>query len=167
MTDNADEFASQIADLAGVNLDDVEAVRYSDLPPMKGGFEYSDFTMKGVNTDNGPRLVVDLTAKVIEVTSVADPAYESAEEQQKLIDKTHRSSFFIDPENPLEGLGRLKAQLEDTGWEGPWSIEEVKSAVVGHKFLGQIRHKQSSKDKDRVYVNLFGIKETAAAKLSV
>lgn len=163
-----DAFAEALNELAGIDLTDVEEVRFESLPVMKGGFEIVGFSTVGRETKNGPRIFIDVKLQVVEVTGVADAKFSSPEEQAKLVGKSHNETFILNQADAAEGLGRLKAFLTDVGYAGDLKWTSMLNGVLnGHKFYGQVKHRPNPNDKDRPYCNVRPLKQAATAAIQV
>lgn len=169
MADNeTDPFADSLLELAGVDLTGVAEVRFETLPPMKAGFEVVEVGKRGRDTDKGPRLFIEVKAKVLEVLSVADAKFESAEAKEKLVGKTFSETFVIDPNDPLTGIGRFKAFLKDIGTNDNAKLGDLfAGSLNGFKLLGTIKHRPNPKDKDRPFTNLVPTKTSASGAIKV
>ncbi len=146
---------TSLAGIAGFNMDDVTAVRFSNLPAGAYSFvikepgELSSITIEEIET-----ALIKIKMEVADVHSIVDDAVDA----EALVGKLHSEGFILKDE---DAVGRFKAFLEDSGFEGGGTIQEILVALEGHAFEAMIVHVTNKKDKDRPYANLRFKKKTA------
>lgn len=141
-----------LADLTGVNLDEVKELRGASFP--KGNFIWE------VDSENAPKLAiigegdkakgaVVFAAKCIEVVNVNDPEFTG--DQNELIGKVHRETFFL---TTVDGLGYLKAFFKDIGAPYSPNMKDLLAGAVGTRFSAPIGKRKDKDDADKIYTNL-------------
>lgn len=139
-----------LAQIANLDMEDVEEVRWSNLPKMSGVFEIVKMELTSRNTKQGDRPVLAGTFKVLEVFSCLDDDVTP----ESLIEREHRQAWFIgvgDPPDPVKDIGRWKAFLVDTGYQATGQINAICDACAGHRFIGVIKQRPDKDDKDIIY----------------
>lgn len=139
---------TSLAELAGIDMDAVQAVRFSVLPLGAFVFKVSKpGELKTVDTDEGKRAVIEITHEVVQVNALTD----KQEDPNAIVGRLHTESFFI---KTADGIGRYKAYLEDSGFQGKGKLQEILVLLDGHTFEAAIGHTKSKADPDKSYANL-------------
>jgi len=143
-----------LADIAGINMDEIEEARYSSFP---GGMvqlkcEKAALDVRGTDPKFG---IIKLDFVCTNVHSLVDPN-ESAE---KTIGKHHFEDVFIVGGNltqvdTAERIGYLKAFMHDTGFKVQGSLGELLQSYVGHEFIGVTKKKPRKDDPDLFNTNI-------------
>jgi hypothetical protein len=155
-----------LADLAGINLDEVKELRGEAFP--KGVYIWE------VDSEKPPHLTVVgegdkakgaavFRAKCLDVLTVSDPEFTG--DNSTLIGKVHQETFFLT--NP-ESLGYLKAFMKDIGAPYSPNVVTLLSGSVGTRFQAPIGKRKDKDDADKVYTNLVRnkLKPLGAAEVS-
>lgn len=150
MNDQPAAPAMSLADIAGIDLGNVEALRFENLPIMAAHFECKSCQFEQLGNDNTPAITADF--EVIGVESTV--GHEGA--PTDLIGKVQREAWFIKPgEDGMKALGRFKAFLIDANaptQTGP--LQQIMAAFVGVRFPGKIKHRRDKNDVERIYANV-------------
>ena len=137
-----------LADLAGVDMDAVSEVRQTLFPA--GAFKFraepAKLDVYGSGADRTP--VIAFKFKCIDVLSLTDAALSA----DTVIGKFHQEPILLT--EPMEGLGRTKAFMADTGFKGSGQLEELLSGFSGTEFYARITHRPDKKDTSRIYANI-------------
>lgn len=159
MLDMGEAGEVSLADLANINMDEVEEVRFQILPKMSGIFEITKMELTVRNTANsGEKPVLAGEFKVLEVISCLDDDIDEA----SLPGREHRQAWFIgvgDSPDPVKDIGRWKAFLADAGFQSAGQkLNAICDACVGHQFISAINHRKDPNDKDKTYASFDGNK---------
>ncbi len=137
-----------LADIAGIDMDNIAEVRTSLFPA--GGFklkvEIAKLDIFGSGQDK--KAAVSFKFKCIDVLALADTALSAND----VIDKFHQEPIMLT--DPVEGLGRTKAFMADTGFKGSGKLHELLAGFVGTEFNTRITHRPDKNDKSRIYSNI-------------
>lgn len=141
---NGEETEVSLTDIASIDMSQVEEVRFENRPAGMYHMKVIDAKVTALGKEK-PTPAVVIECEVQNCMSLVDGSDTAAQ-----IGKTHRETFFM---KDGDGIGRLKAFLVDTGFQGTGSMKDVLDAFHGHEFDGIIKHKVDKNDTDRVYVN--------------
>lgn len=158
--DNLDEVGFSLADLADIDLEGIEEVRFEDFPKGVYEFEVSTADLASDAKDGEPRYKIEFTLKVLEMLSSIEPGVDL----EKWKDKTHTERFFVYPKRPEEdaakAIGRVKAFLIDMGLDlvkdeaGKTKLGDSVRNAKGHSFRARIERQQDRNDPNRSYARL-------------
>ncbi len=142
-----------LAQIAGVNMDDVEEVRRFLFPTMVARWEV-DKAELGVIRQSGKNVVaVKFQFKCKEPIAFGKPEDES--KADSLIGKlTGEPIKFIDIE-AADTFGRIKAFMADCGFKGSGSLTELLNGFVGTEFIGKVALTPDPNDTDKHYNNMY------------
>lgn len=137
-----------LADLAGLDVSDIEEIRSERLPVgaylfrgKKAGLSEMD------NRDGEKRYVATVTLEVAEVQAITEKGYKP----EDVVGKTHTERFYIVPEKAQEGIGRIRAFVSDIGLDSAGALggmtEEgvppgILDSIVDHIFPAKITAKK-------------------------
>lgn len=159
MTENAQPKAEEaqpilsLADLADLDISEIEEVRFENLPAMVAGFEVVSAELAVVGKKEDP--VARIKCKVVTVMALVD----DSKSPDDLINKTHSESLFIGREKPREGIGRTRAFISDAGGNSAGVFGQVLAGFVGTQFVGRIHHRKGSDGNDYANIRFDGIPE--------
>lgn len=130
-----------LAEIAGVDINEVKEVRFELLPLMLAHWQLNSCKLEIVGQKNKPAITIE--AEVLLCENVVGDASPDAKEKQ--VGKKHREAFFI---NKPEDIGRFKAFAVDAGVEinGPAKLEDLMASMTGMRFAGKIRHQTDLKN---------------------
>lgn len=156
-----------LADLAGLNLDDVAAKRGESLPKsvlsfeVMGGEDMPDLKVLGDGEKAKPGAVFKF--KVIDVVGVTDPEFTG--NPTDLIGKVHTETKFL---TTTENLGYCKGLIIDLGGSGKGTLKEQLNNLAGLRFTAPIGKRKDPNDTDKIYTNIVQgkIKKIAVASVS-
>lgn len=156
-----------LADIAGISVDEVQEVRFEDLPAFRGIFKIVDAVW---NDDVGKKsyLTCRLTAEVNEAGEFNDEVGTSLERQEKMVGRKHGETFFIDPADVLQGVGRIKAFLVDCGIEIQEGervdalIERVKTEQ--QPFVADVKKRAKKDSEGEFFTNLHPVRDQNLAQ---
>lgn len=149
MSEIENDMGMSLADIAGLDVSDVEELRSSALPAGLYTFEITkvNFEVRSVKDDTETRYVASVEHKVIEVETIVEKGVTEAE----VLGKSYTEQFFIDPAEAQKGIGYLKGFVADIGADNSGPIGGVEGAPEG--FLDRlVTHRYKAKivkKKDR------------------
>ena len=151
-----DSGAFSLADLADIDLEGIEEVRFESLPKGTYDWEVTDATLVSDAKDGEPRYKIQFDLKILEMLSSLEPGVDL----EKMAGKTHTERFFIYPkkseEDAAKAVGRVKAFLVDMGLElaeGSKFGDSVRNAK-GHTFRARIEKQKDRNDASIEYARL-------------
>lgn len=140
-----------LADLAGIDMDDVTEKRGESLPKGVFVFEVDQNTpphLAVIGEGDKAKGAAVVKTKVIDVVAVSDPDFKASPDT--LIGKFHQETFFL---TSLDGLGYLKAFLKDIGAPYNKDLKTMLFNSAGTRFQAPIAKKKDKDDADKVYTN--------------
>ncbi len=137
-----------LAQLAGVNMDDVAEVRGSTFAAGAFKFAVDIAKLAVMGKGNDAKAGVQFKFKCTDVLSLVD----ASKDAETIIGKFHTETCFLT--DPMEGLGRTKAFMADTGFKGSGSLQTLLEGFVGHEFKCVITNNADKNDKDIIYANI-------------
>lgn len=150
MSDGIENMGTSLADIAGLDVSDIEELRSSQLAAGLYVFEVqtSEFGERMVNTKDGDeekRFVATIPLKVVEVEAIVEKGVEDSD----VMGKTQTENFFINPAEAEKGIGYLKGFVTDIGCDSSGPIGGVEGApegfldrITGHRFRAKIVKKK-------------------------
>lgn len=159
-----DELIS-LTDIGGIDLDGVEAVRFSLFP--KGLFlweiVYAELASY-LDKDDNDVACARWRLKVVDVISLPEDEKrrlaEEGAEPESLVGREHDEQQGI---TEKKDIGRIVAFMEDVNFEGQGTLSDRLAAMIGFQFIGPIKHNPSKRDKTVFFANLDRSKLKAAA----
>lgn len=153
-----------LADIAGIDVNEVKEMRFEVLPRIQGIFEISRSEMKMSNPFDGfpdGTPVIEVDCKVVSVDNII--GVDGDVNKDDFIGKVQTQGFLV---KKLEEVGRYKAFIVDAGVkiEGKVELPALVSGTLGLQFPGQIKHRKDKNDPDLVRANVVPtvVKEQAA-----
>jgi len=147
MTDESVEIGGQtisLADLAGVNLEEVQEVRGFKFP--KGFFKWR--VLNSEIKKLGEKAAIQTECECLQVINCNDP---DVQDEATIPGKKFSHTQFL---SDMEGLGRQKAFMADAGFKGSGALGELLNQFTGTEFYGKVVHKRNKDDADNPYVNM-------------
>lgn len=149
--DDSMEGGFSLADLADLDVSDVEEIRFESLPPGLYVFKVTDTTLdEKPNRDNEQRFIAEFKFEVVEVKAVTKKGVDP----ESLIGKKHTEKFYIVPEKAPEGIGRIRAFLSDIGLNSAGKLGEVVAASVEHIFPAKITERANRDDPSQKFAQM-------------
>lgn len=144
-----------LADLAGLNIDEIQEVRAEILPQGSYEFEVEESKLEeGTNRDGETRFWAEIKMKVIDAISVMPERGQPPIDPESLVGKTYTERLYIVPEDAEKGIGRIRAWLADAGLANTGALGDAIEGAVGHRFKAKITHQASKDDKSVKYARL-------------
>lgn len=143
-----------LADLADIDVSEIEEVRFSTLPAGAYAFEVIEAGLAEDEKDGNRRFKANVELKVAEVKAVL----EQGVDKESLVGKTHSERFFVDPSKPEEdvkkAIGRIRAFVTDVGMESTGKLGDIVANLKGHIFTGKIVKQKNKDDPSIEYARL-------------
>jgi hypothetical protein len=151
--EDGDEFS--LADLAGLDVSDIEEIRFETLPAGVYELEVQDAKLnEGTNKDGDKRFTAEFSFKVLECKATV----KAGVDRETLVGKTHGEKFYIDPSKSKEDIakmiGRIRAFITDMGAESAGTLGDVITNTKGHIFTGKVVEQVDKDDKSISYARL-------------
>jgi hypothetical protein len=137
-----------LADLAGLDVSEVQEIRSSRLPAGAYIFRGKKVSLSEMeNKDGERRFLATVTLEVAEVQAIVEKGFNPEE----VVGQTHTERFYIVPEKAQEGIGRIRAFISDIGLDSAGTlggmVEEggapgVLDSIVDHLFPAKITAKK-------------------------
>ena len=154
MTEQLDEAAFSLADLAEIDLEGIEEVRYENMPKGVYEFEVTKADLVSDSKDGEVRYKCEVELTVVEMLSAIEPG-TNLEAQAG---KKHTERFFIYPkrtqEEAAKAIGRIKAFIGDIGADTNGKLGDIVKDAKGTQFRGRMEHKPDRNDPSTVYARL-------------
>ena len=164
-----DQFGEvSLLDLMGVDLSQVEEMRFGDIMPrIFGQFECGDPTIEELkdNKTGSPTAgkvigaLVKFPWKVLGITDASNAKADGVEDPSTLIGKIHTEVAFVKGGTNVK---YLKAFIADVGGNKNQPLGEAIKSVAGKRIQAVIRHRKDPNDTDKVYASLSKYKPIAA-----
>lgn len=152
-----------LADIAGINMDTVQEVRFEVMPignylwkgDSETGIKVVDQKQKGTDTTIKVG-VIQIIGEVVEcygaIMKDATGAIMENPPLGDLVTRKHQEAFFI---KDAKAIGRAKALLKDAGIkvDGRQLQECLADFAAGHLFRAPIRQQKDKDDADKVYAH--------------
>lgn len=164
MSDTPTDFSmASLADLADINVSEIEAIRSETLP--QGIYEF-EVTTAGMiekdNTDGDPVFQSEVECTVLECISLIDRLPHGVTDKgaymESLVGKKvmHRNTAnkTDSKEDFVKALGRMKSTVVDMGGEWGPSIVDNFANLVGVRFKSKMTHGRSKTDPDARFPRL-------------
>mgnify|MGYP003131557574 CR=1 FL=1 len=139
-----------IADIAGIDMDQVEEYRFQ-LPPQ-GAYVWQcqEAGLDTIGQDPGTPAAV-MTFKALETHGLV--GLNPSEAEQDFVGVEHREVFFL---REAKDIGRVKAFLVDAGFAATGPFGDMLKRFGDEKttFAGRIKHRPDKNDKDKKYANI-------------
>jgi hypothetical protein len=140
-----------LADLAELDVSDIEEIRFESLPAGAYIFKIVEATLgEKPNKDGEQRFLAEFKVEIVEVKAVVKKGVEP----ESLVGKTHVEKFYIVPEKAPEGIGRIRAFLGDIGLNNAGKLGEVVEQSVEHIFPGKIAERPNRDDPSQKFASL-------------
>lgn len=148
-----------LADLAGVDISTVEAVRFENIPEMLAKFVCGKPSIEALDYGEnmkGPAAIYSM--KVAECISTVDTSLK----KEDMVGKEQRVTFML---RNAEDIGRFRAFLEDAGCVIPagTSLPDLIAATEGMEYMAKAVHTKNKNDPDKPYCNIRPVKQAAQA----
>lgn len=154
---DGEEQEVNLADIAGIDMNNVEAFEGGFEPTPKGvfRFECKDAGLDTVSSGDVDKAVIYFENEVVECYALVDDSLEP----ESMIGWKHRETIFIS--DLAKSVGQAKAIMQNAGFKGSGTLEEMLDAFCGSQFISPIKHRKDKNDTDKIYSNLVVAKITA------
>ena len=149
----ADEFS--LADLADIDVSDIEEVRFENLPPGVYEFEVTSAELsEKLNRDQEKRFLASFEFKIMAVKSVL----KSGIDKEGLVGKVHKEQLYINPadtpEDVKKAIGRIRAFVADLGCNSEGKLGDIVTNTKGTSFTSKIVEQKDKSDSSIIYARL-------------
>jgi hypothetical protein len=143
-----------LADLADIDVTDIEEVRFVDLPAGVYDWEIVEGKMLEDDKDGVRRFKIEFELKVLEAVAVL----EAGIDKDTLVNKIHTERFFIDPSKDeadvKKAIGRVRAFVTDTGGDSRGKLGPIVRDSKGRTFRCPVVKQKDKDDPTRSYARL-------------
>ena len=151
MSDDSDGGDFSLADLADLDVTEIEEIRFENLPAGAYAFKVAaaDLVEKP-NRDQEQRFIAEFKMEVVEVKAVVKKGVDP----ESLIGKSHTEKVYIVPEKAQEGIGRVRAFIADLGCNNKGQLKAIIDGTVEHIFNGKIVERPNKDDPSSPFASL-------------
>lgn len=137
-----------LADIAGLNLDEIKEERFESLPKGVFIFEVEKAWLGKFGEGEKAKGGVGVKCKVMDVITCSDP---SVPDPSVLVGKVHNQTFFI---TQLKSIGYIKAFFKDIGAPSDSNFNQMLAKAAGTRFQGPIGKRKDPNDSDKEYTQI-------------
>ena len=151
----ADDSEYSLADLAEIDVSEIDEVRFENLPPGVYEFEVTEAGLEEkMNKDNEKRFLANFAFKILAAKSVLKAGIS----KEDMVGKTHTERLFINPadtpEKVKEAIGRIRAFVSDMGQDSAGKLGDIVANTKGHTFTSKVVEQKDKNDSSIVYARL-------------
>jgi hypothetical protein len=143
-----------LADLADIDVTEIEEVRFIDLPAGSYGFEVGNADLEEFEFEGERRFRAVFPLKIVEVKAVLEPNVD----KEALIGKEHTEKLQVNPNleqaEVLKSIGRIRAMVADMGLPNEGKLGDIVRNAKGHIFTAKIIKQADKTDKTRSWARL-------------
>lgn len=144
-----------LADLADIDVSDIDEVRFENLPPGVYEFEVLSADLgEKLNRDQEKRFLASFEFKIMAVKSVLKGGID----KESLVGKVHKEQLYINPADTQDdikkAIGRIRAFVSDMGCESAGKLGDIVANTKGHSFTSKIVEQKDRSDSSIVYARL-------------
>lgn len=154
MVDDTANEGFSLADLADIDVSDIEEVRFTNLPAGSFGFEVGAADLEEYEKDGVRKFRAVFPLKVNEVKAVLEPGID----KESLIGKEHTEKLFIDPTKEEaevhKAIGRIRAFVTDMGLDSKGKLGDIVRNAKGHVFSAKVVQQADKQDPSIKYARL-------------
>jgi len=143
---DGEEVEVTLADIANIDMNEVEAFEGGFEPTPKGVFTF-DVKDAGLDTING-KAVIFFETEIAEVHALVDEDVDP----EKLIGWKHKETIFVG--DLAKSVGQAKAIMQNAGYVAQGNLETLLDGFCGMQFIAPIGWRKDKNDTDRVYSNI-------------
>ena len=147
VNNSGEDVVVSLADLAGINMDDVEEYEGGFILTPKGAYEFNCTNAELTEIADSP--VIKFTCEIIGCTAIASDEHSP----ESIIGAIHEENFFI--KDVQKTIGSAKRFMRIAGspvMSG--SLTDLLDGFCGTKFFGKIKHRPKKNDPETIYANL-------------
>lgn len=145
-----------LADLADLDVSDIDEVRYVKLPAGVYDMRVKSADLFEDSKDGEIRYKAEFELEIVEVKSTIESTTE--EDREKLIGKVHTERFFVKPaeeQDKIEAaIGRIRAFVADIGCNNAGSLGGIVRDTKDHVFTTKLIMQKDRNDKSIEYARL-------------
>lgn len=152
-----------LADIAGIDMTSVEAFEGGFEPTPKGVylFDVKDAGLDTITVDGVDKAVIYFETEIAECYALVDDSIEP----ESMVGWKHRETVFIS--DLKKSVGQAKAIMQNAGFSGSGTLEEMLDAFCGSQFVAPIKHRKDKNDTDKIYSNIVVSKITPPPEATV
>lgn len=143
-----------LAELADLDVSDIEEVRYVAIPQGSYDFEIVNADFMEDTKDGETRFKAEVELKIIEAKAILEPGHNPDD----FVGKAHTERFFIKPadeqEKVLAAIGRIRAFVTDVGMDSKGKLGDIVRNLKGHTFSAKIVNQRNKDDPSNPYKRL-------------
>lgn len=143
-----------LAELADIDVSDIDEVRFEGLPGGTYDFEVENADFAEDAKDGEKRYKIEFDFKIIECLSSIEPNVD----REKLAGRKHTERFFIYPKKPKDDtektIGRVRAMVTDMGLNSAGKLGDIVRNAKGHTFRAKIVKQKDKNDPSVEYARL-------------
>ncbi len=140
-----------LGDILGLDMAQVDAFEGGFVTTPKGLYtwECKDAGLDKLDTVNGARAVIYFECECQVAHAVMEN--DDGKDEENMVGWTHRETIFIS--DLAKSVGQAKAIMQNAGFTGSGTLEEMFDAFCGTQFTAPIAHRKDKNDTDRIYAN--------------
>lgn len=147
-----------LADLAELDVSDIEEVRFTNLPAGIFGWEVKESELKEYEKDGETKYKAEIELEVIEVKAIVPTPGEEKPTPESLIGKRHIERLVVDPasgpEETAKAIGRIRAWVTDVGMDSKGKLGDIVKNLKGHTFVSKGSRRPDKNDKTQSWFRL-------------
>ena len=147
-----------LADLADLDVSDIEEVRFTNIPAGIFGWEVKEAELKEYEKDGDTKYKAEIELEIIEVKAVVPTPGEEKPSAESLLGKRHIERLVIDPAAPPEdtqkAIGRIRAWVSDVGLDSTGKLGDIVKNLKGHTFVSKGTRRPDKNDKSQSWFRL-------------
>lgn len=152
---NNEEQGVTLADLAGIDMSEVEEYRGGGITP-EGVYEWQVVSatldklsfLDKKSGENVTAPIIDIKLRANACLQCKDPGIDPVE----LVGIEFNERFFI--RDAIKDIGKIKAFMSDIGFTGSGSLGDQLDQLINMEFTAAVKHRKNNNDPDRPYANL-------------
>lgn len=139
-----------LAELADIDVSEIDEVRFEILPVGQYGFEVVKAELDSRGEGDDRKVFANFDLKVISVENLVD----SNTKPESLIGRSYSEKIYINADDPQKSIGRIRAFVADIGCDNAGKLGEILAGCVGQRFESKLIHRKSKQDPDVIFTSL-------------
>ncbi len=147
---DGEEQTVSLADIAGIDMNAIEAFEGGFEPTPKGVFlfDVKDAGLDTITSNDVDKAVIYFEMEVAECYALLDDNIET----ESLVGWKHRETIYIS--DLAKSVGQAKAIMQNAGFSGSGTLEQMLDAFCGSQFVAPVKHRKDKNDTDKIYSNI-------------
>lgn len=154
MNDMTESAGFSLADLADIDVSDIEEIRFVAIPQGVYDFEVTGADLHEDEKDGERRFKVEFELKILEAHAILEPGVD----KESIVGKLHKERFYIKPnedeQKVRESIGRVRAFITDIGQDSSGKLGEIVRNAKGHTFKASIVNRRNKDDPTNPFKSL-------------